>query len=332
MQTNNSKAAIAAAKASQRKPQTLAESLRALLNDLQLRIIRLPEGRTEDAMQIPVMLDQAAAWLDDLHRAGGAASSEESLFETILAQFQKNRKVFLRRVGGAAALEKARQEQQPTADHWWWFVDQALAKERRQATRRTLIVGGLAVLVLAALVVVYRQFLAPDPGLQASVGYQNTAESFLIEGKYEEALAQVILAIQGTPDNPTLYALQGVTYEMLEEPGLATQSFETAQKGYPNQDSFYATRAGFYLMAGQGEQALADTEAAIAINPDSAASFLRKAQAYEMLGNPAMAVKYYELASDVAARIGDPQLQVIARMNLAQVMQVLPPTAETPTN
>ena len=331
MQRDRSKAAIAAAQVSQKKPQTRVESLRVLLNNLQLRIVRLPQAHNEDALQIPVMLDQAADLLDEIQQSGGSASSEESLFETILAQFQKYRKAFLQRAGGAVALEKARQAHQPTADHWWWFVDETLAAERRQGIRRALIIGGISILVLAVLAVVYQKFLAPDPALQASIGYQTSAENFLTTGEYEEVLAQVELALQNTPDNPTLYVLQGLAYELLGEPELATKSYETAQKGFPNRDSFYAIRAGYYLMANQGELALADTDAAIAINPDSAVSFLRKAQAYEMLGEISKAIDTYELASDVASRIGNPQLEVMARMNLAQLLQMFPSPAETPT-
>lgn len=330
MQTNNIQAASKAAQPFQKKPQTRAENLRVLLNDLQLRIVRLPQEHSAEAMQIPVMLDQAAALLENLHQAGSTASSEESLFETILAQLQKNRRIFLQRIGGAAALEKERQAHKPTADRWWWFVDQELAAERRQAFRRTLILGGISILVLAILSVLYRQFLAPDPALQASVGYQISAENFLINGQFEEALAEVKLAIQATPDNSYLFVLQGVLYEMLDEPKEAARSFETAKEGYPNLEYFYAARAGFYLMANQGELALADAGAAIALNPDSAVSFLRKAQAHEMLGDISSAIEAYEQASEVADRIGDPQLQVMARMNLAQLLQMLPPTPESP--
>ena len=333
MENSHEQTALAMSKTSQKNPQTRVETLRSLLNELQLQVVKLAEHCPPDPQQILIKLDEAADLLEALQQAGGAASGEKSLYETILAQLQKQRKRFLGCLGGAQKLAELRALRQPPADHWWWFVDQALASERQQTMRRRLITLGIGALVLMVLTILYRQFLAPDPALQASIGYQTLAENLLVEGRYEESLVQTNLAIESWPDSPNLYALQGVVYHMMDEPEKAAQSFETAKAGYPDEVSFYVERAQFYLMAGQAELALADAEAALALNLDSAISLLQKAQAYEALGDREMALDTYQLAADTADRIGDARLQVIVRMNMGQLMQSMPalPQEITPT-
>ncbi len=324
MQANREEAIILAGKQSQNKPQTQAEALRALLNDLELRIARLQESNPKDALQIPDLFDQVEEIIERLHQAGGSTSSEDSHLETLKAQFNSKRHLFLSRIGGAAVLVKSRQSIAPPEDHWWWFVDQTLIQERRALTRRILAIGGVIALFLIGLFAAYQSFLKPDPTLQASVGFQNRAENLLIEKRYKEALVEVNQALELTTDNPDLFVLRGVLIEILGQPALAREDFDTALKAYPEEDDFYMIRAGYYVMTEQAELALADADKATELNPDSAMGFIRKAQAYELLGEVENAIENYELASDAAERTGNPQLQVIARMSMAQLMQSAP--------
>jgi tetratricopeptide (TPR) repeat protein len=329
---NNDKATIGGALIAQKNPRTQAEILRELLKDLELRISRMRESNPQETLQILILLDQAVESLTKLHQVGGGIESEASYFDTIKAQFYSKRRIFIGQIGGVATLVKARQESQPPPDHWWWFVDQSLAQEQRLLLRRVLAISGIIVLLLAGLFVLYQRFWRPDPAFQASVGFQTTAETLLLEGRYEAALIDVNNALAQTPDNPNLLLLRGVIYNVLDQSELAVESFELAWEGYPSADVFFSERAKYYLMAAQPELALADTEIAIELNSDLTSAFLRKAQAYEALGDYSMALKYYELASDVAERMGNPQLQVIARMSYGQLLQSLPPSTTTPEN
>jgi tetratricopeptide (TPR) repeat protein len=325
------KAAPAAEKPPRKIPRTQVETLRLLLRDLELRIARLSECNSDDAIQILTWLDQAATLLSGLHQAGAAPGGENSCFETVKAQFHSKRRLFVNRVGGRAALEEARQEHRPPEHHWWWFSDQEIAQERRVLLRRVLVIGSIMALLLAGFWVLYQRFWKPDPALQASVGFRTMAENALIGGSFEEALSDVNQALASTPDNASLLTLRGVIYEALEEPELAADDFELAIEGYPSADRFLAERAGFYLMASLPEQALADAEAVIEINQDSVIGFMRKAQAFEMLGDIATAIEYYELASDVAERTDNPQLQVMALMRMGQLLQAAPAMSPQPT-
>ena len=329
---NNNKTTIGGTLISQKNPRTQAENLRELLKDLELRISRMRESNPQEAIQILILLDQAVESLTKLYQVGGGIESEVSYFETIKALFYSKRRVFISRIGGVAVLVKTRQEHQPLADHWWWFVDQALAQERRLLLRRVLAIGGIVVLLLAGLFVIYQRFWRPDPAFQASVGFQTTAENSLLEERYEEALIYVNKALAQTPDNPDLFLLRGVIYNVLGQSKLAAEDFNRAWEGFPSADRFFTERSRYYLMGGQPELALADAETAIELNTDLASAYLRKAQAFETLGDVTMAIKYYELASDVAERTGNPQLQVIARLSLGQLLQSAHPPTTEPDN
>jgi len=324
MQNENEKTALVAAKSTQNQPRTQVAELRDVLTTIERRIAKLKEISPEDALEILPLLDQARERLDALEAAGGGASSERSegtQFETLLRQLDKKGSTFMNRVGGSAVLKRARQERQPDQSYWWWFIDEDLAQKRQLKIKRWAIGAVIVGALLIVLVVVYNQFLAPDPAFQAGIGFQQTAENKLIQGRYEEALADVEQAIEHLPDYPELYVLRGVLYDVLEQPDLAEQSYILAREKLSKEETFYNERAKYFLLAGLGEPGMADAEMAFSINPDSAVSLMFIAQAHEMLGNISKAIDYYELASAVAERTDNPTLQVMARMQIATLLQ-----------
>jgi tetratricopeptide (TPR) repeat protein len=324
MQNENEKKALVAARSTQNQPRTQVAELRDVLTMIERRIAKLKEISPEDALEILPLLDQARERLDTLEAAGGGASSERSegtQFETLLRQLDKKGSTFMNRAGGSAALKRARQERQPDQSYWWWFIDEDLAQKRQSKIKRWAVGAAIVGALLIVLVVVYNQFLAPDPAFQAGIGFQQTAENKLIQGQYEEALADAEQAIEHLPDYPELYVLRGVLYDVLEQPDLAEQSYILAREKLSKEETFYNERAKYFLLAGLGEPGMADAEMALSINPDSAVSLMFIAQAHEMLGNISKAIDYYELASAAAERTDNPTLQVMARMQIATLLQ-----------
>ncbi len=316
------KAAIVEAQLKIKRPRTPVDELREVLKTLETRTARLDDCSPDEALEMLSLFDLATAGLDRLQDLGMSPGSERSQFETITSQFRKKMALFVRRVGGARAMEDTRHLHQPPADHWWWRVDEILAAERKTKIRRGLRSAGIVAAVLVALAMVYRNFFAPDPALQASMGHQQQAENLLIEEDYENALKEVGEALVYTPDEPGLHILKGVIEESLDQPEAAAASFDNARGGLDNHDDFFVHRAILYLMMGQAERALADSAAALKINPDSVISYLNMGQAYALLEDYPAAIESYQLADETATRTGNTQLQVVARINLAQVLQI----------
>lgn len=332
MKTEEQRNAITEARSAQNQPRTQVGELRDILETIEKRIAKLKEISSEDALDILPLLDQARERLDALDAAGGSAGSVGTQLETLLRQFEKRGALFVNRVGGPSALQKKRQAHQPDKRYWWWFIDEKLAQQRQSTMKRRAIGLVIVSAVLVVLIVVYNRFLAPDPAFQAGVGFQQSAENLLIQGQYEAALADVEQALANLPDNPELLVMQGVIYEMLDQPDLAVQSYSRAREILSDEETFYNLSAKYFLMTNLLERSIAEAERALSINPDSPISLLYIGQAHEIMGDISTALDYYEAASDAAELTGDVQLQVMARMNLAQALQrVSIPATATPT-
>ena len=318
-------------KSEQTPPRTQIGELRDLLVTIERRMAKLKEISPEIAREILLLLDQATKKLETQKEAGGSVSSEASQFESLLMQFRRKGNLFVARAGGAAALQRARKEHQPSESHWWWFIDQTLAQERQAKMRRWIVGLAIAGAVLAILAVGYQQFLAPDPEFQAGVGFQQTAENKLIAGDYEAALDDLDQAIERLPNASELLVMRGVIFEVLEQPDLAQENYAAAQASMEGDEAFYNARARYYLMSALPELAIADAETVLSTNPDAAISYMYIGQAHEILGDIPKAIEFYGIASEVAERTENATLQVMARMQLATLLQQgALPTMETP--
>jgi tetratricopeptide (TPR) repeat protein len=316
-------------------PPTKAAEFRKLLKTLDNRISRLADLSPENALEILALFDRVDDGMAELQGRGMNLASELGQLETLSAQFERKSALFIRRIGGPVVLQQARAGRNPGKSHWWWYVDESLARESKQQALRWLKILGLAGAVLLVAVLLYRKFLAPDPAVQASYGYRQSAENAILGGNFEAALDDVENAIANTPDYPELYVLRGVIQGKLDQPEAASQSFEIARQKYETDDLFYNQRTVIYLMLADAQAALADVQTALEINPDSAYSYLYMAQAYELQGEIVKAIESYEQADALAEKSGDAQLQAIIRVSLSTAYQSLGfPTPEllgTPT-
>ena len=330
MQHNAPNDALSKTKSGQTQPRTQVGELRDLLKTLENRMARVKEISPEEALEILPWLDQATEGIEIIEKSGITTSGEATQLESLLRQFQARRRIFIGRVGGAGVLRQFRRDHQPHESNWWWFIDETIAKERQSKIKNWTVGFVVASVVMTVLVMVYRQYFAPDPVFQAGIGFQQSSENKFIIGEYDAALADVDQAIERLADAPELFVMRGVLFELLEKPDLAVESFEFVRGKFQSEDAFFTVRAKYYLMAGLAEFSIQDAETALAINPDSAVSYMYIAQAYEMLGDVSNAIDYYQTASDVAERTNNATLQVIARMQLATLLQRgMLPTAET---
>ena len=311
------------------------EIVRETLEKLEYVVARLDECSQKEALEIPLLFDQAFDGFAKLEQSIASFSSEKGVLETISSQFQKKFNLFLQKSGGATVLPQLRQTHNPSQDRWWWYVDQILAERRRKNTLRGGRNIGIAAIALIIFVMVYQKFFAPDPSITASVGHQQQAEMLLANLEFEDAYQEVQNALTYTPNQFDLLILKGVLEELLEKSDQSQESYAIAKDQLENEDVFYAQRSIYYIMAGLPERAIDDCAIAIEINPDAVMAYLNLAQAYQNLGDLQTAYENLELADQAAQRIGNAQLQAIARVQMSQVLQQLsmatPVPLETPT-
>lgn len=287
----------------------------------------------EQALALLRGLDDAYERMQSLEIGSQSRRLAQVQLDEILAQLHREAAQFIRDLGGVQVLRQARQEANPPEDHTWWYLDDYLAEKRRQTLRHLLTAAAVVVVALVILGAVYRRFLAPSPQVLARYNSEQTAQQLLTEGDLAGALAQVDEGLKGSPGDANLLILKGVIQEAQGETSQAAQSYAAAEKSLPNREDFLVTRGQNYLLAGRFEQALADAQQAVQINPDSAQAYLLMGQSHEQLRLYREALDDYDKAFQAANKINQPALAAIARQHTAMLLQsvgVLPTSEATP--
>ncbi len=314
------------------EPLTRTDEFRKLLDRLEAKIGLLGRGLAGEAVHIPAWLDEATETLESLKSKGGEFSAEEARLRTIYAQFDRKGAQFLREIGGARALHQARQAVAPDRERWWWYMDEKVAAQRQTQLRNLLRTGALVLVVLAILYGVYQAFFAPDPATVARLEHQHAAEDLALNGDYAGALREIEQALALAPDDAESLIIKGVVADNLGDTALAEESFAAARTALADdEEKFLSTRTQTYIVMGQPEQALADAEALLALNPQSAVAYYFRAIVHDSLGNVLQAIADLEQVSALAQASGDVQLEAMARMYLSNLFQrAAVPTFEVP--
>jgi predicted Zn-dependent protease len=140
-------------------------------------------------------------------------------------------------------------------------------------------------------------------------------------GDLAGALAEIEQAIAAWPDNPDWVVFKGVLERALGQDQAAEATFAAARALFSSESAFLLSRARNWMALNSHEAALADAQAAVALEPDSALGNLILGQAYEQSGKDREAIDAYQLASDLADVRKQPQIAVMARMLLGMLMQ-----------
>ncbi|HOU15150.1 MAG TPA: hypothetical protein PKZ84_18740 [Anaerolineae bacterium] len=311
---------------------TPSAQLRELLGQLEVHIGKLEHDSAEEARNIPALFDAADTVIAELKQADAPLSAELARFDTISASFRRKARTFLRKVGGIAALNTLREERHPEAAQWWWFIDQWVAEQSRGRRRRQLKSLLIAAAILVVLAGVYALFLRPDAATRERFQRQQMAEELARTGEYTAALDEVNAALVVAPDDVNLLAFKGVLQARLGLEAEATTTFAAAEAAAASREDFLLIRAQIYLTLDMTEVVLADAQAAIAANPQSARGYLYLAQANANLGNITEALNQYDEATRLADEAEDAELAALARVQKAYLyQQMLAPPLTTPT-
>lgn len=311
-------------------PQTRAEELRRLLDQLETRVGKLEHSEKEEALNIPLLLDETQRLLTELREKGGNWQPEETRLETIMAQLERKADTFVRKVGGKAALDDARAAHAQAELGWWWHLDNLVREKKRQRLRKIGKWGLIAAVILVVLSLAYRQFLAPSPEMIAALEHLQDAENLGYLGEYDAALDEVNQGLENMPNDVELLTLKGILLEALARDDEAASAFERAQTLTDNDTLFLRTRAQLYLRLDLLDAAFVDAETLTEQTPEDPAGYLYLAMIYDARDEWQRAVDHYEKASELAETNGEPQLYIMARRRLADLLQN-PPLEITPT-
>ncbi len=301
------------------------ESLPLTIHD-ELDRLEVPAGKiglntAAQSFRLLHGLDAAYERIQQIDPNSPSRKIAEAQFDGIVLRMRKEAGRFIRDLGGAQALQQARAEAKASKDHWWWYLDEWVIEKRRAAVKRSLVITGIVVVALAALVLVYQKFLAPDPKTTASYGYEQTASDMMINGDYNGAMKEVENGLQVDPKDPSLLTMKGVLLDRLGQIGQSAPIFSEAEQSFGAQDTFLVTRGQDYLMVQLPDKALADAQAAVKANPQSANAYLLLGQVYEVQKKYQDSLDAYNKGYDAADKSNQPQLAALARMRIAMLMQ-----------
>lgn len=302
--------------------QTSVDSLRQELD----RAERLVDDLADDGpgtIELLRRLDQIDEGLGSLASRGADVRVEETRFETLLGDVRRHRRR-IARLGGDA-IQKDRAERQPDESRWWWFLDQAVVEERRKAWLRRLgLVVAFAALLTAAWLG-YQRFLAPPPEVRQAYQHIESGKAAVDEGDVAAAVSEFELARELTPNDPEPWIWGGVLCEVTVGCSAPERYFEKAEELYATRFDFLLNRGRVYLESGRQDEAVADVDKAIELNPDSGWGYYLRAGVNARDGDYDAALDDLQHAADLAERNGESRLHGMAVTQRAQLLRMHPP-------
>ena len=311
---------------------TPADQLRRLLDDTEKRAVNIRGVGAEQAFELLRWLDEIDALIPELQAIGVNIQPELGRWQGVQGAVKRHGNSLqreLRPLGGLAKL-RAEQAEPPPENRWWWWLDVTGKRDSVKRLRRSLIIIASIAIVLIAGVWLFQILFPVDPAVQESYRLQTEAEQLTFDGGDPALILQKMEAAATlTPNDLDIQAWLVVLYEQQGPTDQAEAIRQQLLAAQPPSD-IYTQLAQAYLQLGHYDQSLHSAEQAIAEDPDNAAAYIAAGMASAGVGDRVNAMFYLQEASDVAGRTGNSELQAIARIQLAQLLQS-PPLSATST-
>ncbi|PKO23125.1 MAG: hypothetical protein CVU38_05760 [Chloroflexi bacterium HGW-Chloroflexi-1] len=301
---------------------TPADELRALLATSEIAVANL-QDKPVDALALLRDMDRIAGLWPVLEAAGVDLRPEAGRWETLQASLRKRASALLRRLratGGLPALRATHHVGDEPA--WWWYLaEETRSRRRQQGVKLGVIVAGV-VAIGVAITFLFKILFPVDPNLQASmVSRMDGQQKIQNQADYQGALADFQKAVDATPDDPEPWLWLGGTQQKLGDNAAAEVSFQRARALYKSEKDFLLSHAAIYIAMPMPEQARADLETVLAIDPENARAYYYLASVFELEESHLDAVNALQRASDLAEAQNDAALTAMARYRMALLMQ-----------
>lgn len=305
---------------------TPADELRHLLDEAEKRAVNLRGVGPEKTTELLLMLDKIDALIPELEAIGVNIQPELGRWEGVQGTVQRYATDVQRELRPAGGLAQVRSEQPdlPPKEHFWWWLDVTGRQQTIKRVRRTALwVAGIAIVLIAGALL-FQKLFPVDPLVKESYRLQIAAEQLIIDGGDTDEILQLLEeAAALTPDQMDIQSKLVVLYENQGQMDRAEVIRQQLLGNFTASD-VYAQLAQTHFEMGDYQQAFDLAKIAIEENPDNAVAYMSAGLAAEALGDRMLAVGYLREASDVAARTDDAELQAIARIQLAQILQSPP--------
>ncbi len=311
------------------KAQTIND-LRELLGQAKKMVDDLPRSGAR-AQALLFQLDAIQDLFARLKDSGADLRAEAVRRELIERDLRSKDAVLLRELEAAGGLAAVRAAANPTPEQWWWFLDEGLAQKEKGQKRRALKNVGIVAAVLLVAVLLYRFVLTPDTPASRVMEKTSQAAAALQEGDLAGATLAYRQAVEIEPANPELHAWVGVLEEMQGNADRAAEAYANAERLAGSPARYHILRASAWSSAGDLDRTIAEAQAALTSEPNSAEAYMLLGNAYETRGDIAEAVHALQKVVELAEASGNGALVVTAKTRLGMLSQrpQLPNMSET---
>lgn len=299
---------------------TPADDLRDKLQRAELIVANL-QGMGPQAATLLGLLDEAQDLLISLEAQGMDVRAERTRLITVQNQLRSRAALLNREMAAVGGFPALREKRSPPRDHWWWYLDELVAQRRRQLLRHGIIIGAVVLILLAVVGVVYNRYLAPDPLTRQMMALFSEAEALLEQGDFPGALAKYQAVLDLAPTNTEALIWTGVLAQQLGQEERAEVAFAAARTEAGSELRFLIGRGMAYVQLNQLDAAQTDTEAALALDPNSAEAHFLLGGVYELQGRSQEAIAELQRAADLARQSGNNPLYVLISTRLAMLLQ-----------
>ena len=306
-----------------------AVPLNDLLDQLEVDISHVGQGRLIDTQKLLVKMDEAQQRIEEMGQKGLPVKAEAAQFNYLMVSLEKSAKKVINDLGGMKRLKLLRQQRPSGQDFQWWHLDKIIVNQRKKSLGKILISVGVVGLLLVLIIVVYDNFLKPDPAVTGKYTHQMNAEQYLAQGDLTKALVEINQALDFAPSDADLFVMRGVIQTKLGNLEQANSDFTQAETSLGDQVSFLLLRAQSWLTVGEYQFSLEDSQKVIQEDPASAEGYFYLGRANELLQKYGEAIDAYETASKLADTQGKAELNASIRIALAMLMQTIPQLVPT---
>lgn len=307
------------------RANTPVETLRDQLSEIERAIVK-PSADTVETLL--AALDRTEQLIDTLKADGVDLRSEDVRWEQICNRLSSRPGLIANAARGQLAVLRAKN---PQAQSFWWFSDIEQTKRFRQSLTRTLMTLLIIVGVVFGGWQLINIFFPPDPIAVLTLEANNRIEELAQLQDWKTALEVVDQTLPNAPDEPDLMVWGVVLAEKMGDQQRLDYEVRRAEKALADRlPEFWVQVGNRRLQINEIDGAEAAANHALVLAPNSAQAHLLLASVAETRGEVAKAIAYFEKTYELAE--GDPQLQVIARIRMGQLMQQPVFPNQTPTS
>jgi len=276
-------------------------------------------GKGTDGLKLLQRLDDVVDQLERLEARGVDLRAEKGRLQHIFGQIRRHDKTLTLQIGPALAANR------PTQARWWWYLDEQVAATRQRRIKRGLGATLLLALLLGGLYLLYDNVLAPPRHIREANAHFSDGEHAAVEGDWREAIEHFQVAATLNPERAEIYIWLGALYEKVGQTKQSQIAFQRAQTtvGAESEIDFQLHRGWVYLSLNEAQAAYQDAWSVTQTAPDQPEGHFLLGVAAEQAGDLERALSAFERTSVTAEATGDAELQALARLRMAEVLQKL---------